>query len=33
MFTHDAEVAASRVSVDERGRYGAAESLAELHWA
>lgn len=32
-FTHDAKVAASRVLVDERGRYGAGESLAELHWA
>ncbi len=32
-FTHDAEVAAARVVVDERGRYGAGEPLAELRWA
>ena len=31
-FTHDAEVAAAKVSVDERGRYGAREALEQLRW-
>ncbi len=32
VFTHDAHVAAARVSVDEHGRYAAAEPLPELRW-
>jgi glyoxylase-like metal-dependent hydrolase (beta-lactamase superfamily II) len=31
-FTHDAEVAAARVKVDEHGRYGASEPQTELRW-
>lgn len=31
-FTHDAAVAAAKVSVDEHGRYGAAGSIDELRW-
>lgn len=31
-FTHDAAIAAARVGVDDRGRYGAREPIAELHW-
>lgn len=30
-FTHDEHVAASKVAVDERGRYGAVEPQAALH--
>lgn len=32
-FTHDAEVAAAKVGIDERGRYGAVDVQAELHWS
>lgn len=32
-FTHDSETAAAKVSVDERGRYGAVERQAELRWS
>lgn len=31
-FTHDAEVAAAKVKVDDRGRFGASEPLAKLAW-
>ena len=31
-FTHDADVAVAQVKIDERGRYGAAEPQAEIHW-
>ena len=32
-FTHDEHVAAAKVAVDERGRYGAVEPQAALHLA
>ncbi len=32
-FTHDAEVAASKVRRDERGRFSAVEAQAEIHWS
>jgi glyoxylase-like metal-dependent hydrolase (beta-lactamase superfamily II) len=32
LFTHDVEIAAARVAVDEHGRYGTTEPLAELRW-
>ncbi len=32
-YTHDADVAASRVRIDERGRFSAHEPLAELRWS
>ena len=31
-FTHDAEVAAAKVALDERGRFSARDPLAEVHW-
>ena len=32
LYTHDASVAASRVGVDERGRYHAVDSMPTLAW-
>ncbi|MEX1366246.1 MAG: MBL fold metallo-hydrolase [Nannocystaceae bacterium] len=32
-FTHDSQVAAGKVTVDERGRYGVDQVHAELHWS
>jgi len=32
-FTHDAEVAASRVRRDERGRFSARDPQPEIHWS
>ncbi len=32
-FTHDADVAAARVGIDDRGRYGAAQPQGEVRWA
>ncbi len=31
-FTHDPEVAASRVELDAKGRFGAADARAEIDW-
>jgi glyoxylase-like metal-dependent hydrolase (beta-lactamase superfamily II) len=31
-FTHDAKTAAAKVKRDERGRFGATEEQAQLHW-
>jgi len=31
-FTHDAEVAAAKVAVDERGRFSARDPRGEVHW-
>lgn len=33
LFTHDAEVAAAKVHVDEQGRYGAEQPQDELRWS
>ncbi|MBK8241525.1 MAG: MBL fold metallo-hydrolase [Deltaproteobacteria bacterium] len=32
-FTHDAEVAAARVELDDKRRYRTVDALPELHWA
>ena len=31
-FTHDAEVAAAKVAVDERGRFKAEQTQSAIHW-
>lgn len=32
-FTHDAEVAAARIELDDKRRYRTVDALTELHWA
>ncbi len=32
-FTHDAEIAAARVELDDKRRYRTVDALPELHWA